>query len=862
MLRSGMVQRQLMDYKNFDLSLESVPGGGYQVKVKSDMGEAYGVFTLSPECLKFAEELKNIEALPDGSTLPMSLGLSLHQCLFHDNVGDMLNMCVGDVLRDDEKGIRIRLALSPPELAVLPWEVLYDQRTKCYLSTSGKTPLTRYINLFEPIRYLKIAPPVKVLAVIPGGSGLDVEKEEKLISDALKELGSVHIDVLKEKVTRAGISRALVEEQYHILHFIGHGTFENGQGYLLINTEDDDFDLVSADIFADFFRNYASLKLVVLNACQGAEVSSSKELAGMAPQLVSRGIPAVVAMQYPISDDAALVFAKEFYLKLCSGWSRGQVDTAVSHARNRIHMDVKEPMAFATPVLFMRSPTGIIFDLEHEPERRSGIFQRFTNLFTSAPVKNVSRLRQLKETYEKNIEVWQEKTKDASPETMREASEAIAREKEEITGVEERIVKWNKTFVASLLATFVIFLLGYAGLFNIFHADDWLETKFIPYMDEFLPKKFNPNVKLIMAEQGKNGDMGEPDASWRQYHASLVDALTKAGAKVIVFDLELNGGSPFDKQFADAITRAEAQGTHVILGKGVDEYGVITADIPEELKQAAGDEWGNYDVGGVRHGGMVRVYQLAQPVRDGSQSREKSLVSSLSLQAVSGFLAANSKVKAFYSEDRERIQLRSDGNLLREIPVYENKRSLYDFPFDLAERAKLANSTSAYGDVYTQRENIADLRQKYEGKIVLIGFKTAADTFSVLQAEYRYGAEIHANVVSNILEGIYVQLLPASYDFLIVAIMAGFGALVQARFSHVFSTRVKVPLTEPRKTINVSGLLIAADIVYLLVAFLLYRNKLIFILKTYHLFAPFIAYWLTGKMRKKTALKSLKGVTS
>ena len=469
----------------------------------------------------------------------------------------------------DEKGLRISLRLTPPELAALPWEALYDQEGRFFLSTSEKTSLTRYIELAEPIA-LKIAPPIKVLALIPSGSNLKVETEEKIITDALKKLGTVQIRILKDKVTRKAISEALAQERYHILHFIGHGTFKSGQGYLLINSKENGEDQISAEDFADFFRSYPSLKLVVLNSCQGAEVSSTQNLTGMAPQLVARGIPAVVAMQYPISDDAALVFAEEFYLKLCSGWSRGQVETAVSHARNRIHMDIKEPMAFATPVLFMRSPTGMIFDLEHELEQKRGIFQRFSRLFNSAPAKNVSRLKQVRETYEKNIETWQEKTKDGSPETRKEATEAIAREKEEITGVDERIIQWNRTFVSSLLATFLIFLLGYAGLFNILHTDDWLETKFVPYMDEFLPKKFNPNVKIILAEEDGNSGLGKPDASWRERHALLIDALTKAKAKVIVFDLELDGVSPYDKKFADAITSAEALGTHVILGKGID----------------------------------------------------------------------------------------------------------------------------------------------------------------------------------------------------------------------------------------------------------------------------------------------------
>src|SRR5207244_6128771 len=99
------------------------------------------------------------------------------------------------------------------------------------------------------------------------------------------------------------------------------------------------------------------------------------------------------------------------------------------------------------------------------------------------PLKNVNRLKQVRATYEKNIEAWQEKARDVSPETLEETAEAIAREQAEITAVDERIIQWNRTFVSSLLATLLSFLLGYAGLFNIFHTADCLEAKFGPYMD-------------------------------------------------------------------------------------------------------------------------------------------------------------------------------------------------------------------------------------------------------------------------------------------------------------------------------------------------------------------------------------------
>jgi CHASE2 domain-containing sensor protein len=843
-----------MEFKNFDLYIESKLGESYQVKAQSEtMGEAAGLFTLPPDCLKIADELKNIEKILEGSDLPMNFGVSLHRCLFHDSIGDMLRVSLGDVLRDDERGMRIRLILSPPEIAALPWEFLYDQRTKCFLSTSGKTPITRYIDLFEPIRSLKITPPVKVLVLIPEGSGLDVEKEKGIILEALGDLETAQIRVLEGKVTRSRISRALVEDEYHILHFIGHGVFESDQGYLVINSEKEERDLISADAFADFFRTYPSLKLIVLNSCQGAETSSSIQLAGLAPQLVVRGIPAVVAMQYPISDDAALTFAKEFYLKLCKGANRGQVDMAISHARNRIHMDIKEPLAFATPVLFMRSPTGIIFDID----QHTGFAYRFLRLFNSSAVKNVNRLKAVKQTHETNIAAWEEKTKEAAPEMVQEATAAIAREKQEISVVDDQIIKWNKTFLASLLATLIVFLLGYVGLFNFpFHVDDWLETKFIPYMDQYVTKRFSPDVRLILADEGDNGGLGEPGPSWRQYHGPLIDALTKARTKVIVFDLEVNDPNPaYDDQFAEAIKRAEAQGTYVILAKALDEEGNTIKDIAEKLSLAVKDRWGNIDVGKTR-GGLVRAYQLAQPVRNSSsveQATEVAVIPSLGLQAIARFLSRGPTVKSFFNEGPEQVQLRSDGELIKSIPVYENSQSLYDFPYDLVTRARLNDATRPYRDVFFRRGEDEYLRE-YAGKIVLVGFKTHQDSW-LLQGEQRYGTEIHANVISNILSNVYIQLLPSSFDFLIVAFMAGFGALVQARFRHVFSTSFTFPLPEHKKKLDIPGLLFAVDVVYLLIAFQLYKNERLFILKSYHLAAPFIAYWLTGKMRRRATLR-------
>ncbi len=103
-----------------------------------------------------------------------------------------------------------------------------------------------------------------------------------------------------------------------------------------------------------------NLGLVILNACQGAKISSNQAFAGTAPNLVRRGIPAVVAMQYSIWDSTAKIFADEFYRTLALGYP---IDAAIQTTRNAISMEVGlDKPDFATPVLYMRAKDGIILD--------------------------------------------------------------------------------------------------------------------------------------------------------------------------------------------------------------------------------------------------------------------------------------------------------------------------------------------------------------------------------------------------------------------------------------------------------------------------------------------------------------------
>lgn len=168
-----------------------------------------------------------------------------------------------------------------------------------------------------------------------------------------------------EAATTAALRRALLTETFHVLHYMGHGGFEEqtGRGVLLFEDAQGDPDPVTGQALATILQGVSALRLVFLNACDTARTSRKAGLdpfAGVATALVMGGLPAVVAMQFRISDQAAIAFSQEFYPRLAAG---DPVDAAVAEGRMAIYLADTESLEWATPVLFMRTPDGRLFDV-------------------------------------------------------------------------------------------------------------------------------------------------------------------------------------------------------------------------------------------------------------------------------------------------------------------------------------------------------------------------------------------------------------------------------------------------------------------------------------------------------------------
>jgi len=80
---------------------------------------------------------------------------------------------------------------------------------------------------------------------------------------------------------------------------------------------------------------------------------------------VQQGVPAVVAMQTAIQDEKAIQIAHEFYLSLTDGYP---VDAALAEGRKAVFNN--DGLAeWGTPILFMRSPDGILWENETKSDQ-------------------------------------------------------------------------------------------------------------------------------------------------------------------------------------------------------------------------------------------------------------------------------------------------------------------------------------------------------------------------------------------------------------------------------------------------------------------------------------------------------------
>ena len=363
-------------FHEFELELNPVNNAGYLLVVRSPAGETRQSLALPFAVAELATWRQRLEAsrarsvdstrhlgwqspATDDSPQAQQFGAALFNAVFTGNVLSLFDASRA-LARQDDSGLRIRLRILAPQLANLPWELLFDPRQGEFLCLSQQTPLVRSVESMQPIETLIVTPPLRILGMAASPldlQPLDVAHEKELLQGAVAKMNGQIELVWTSGGSWRDLQGSLQQGPWHIFHFIGHGLFDDAaaEGALVLTDAQGRADLRNTLEVSRLVADHSALRLAVLNACEGAQTGTQALYASIAEHLVRRGLPAVLAMQYTITDAAAVEFTRSFYGALANELP---VDAACAEARKAMSLAAPDSWEWATPVLFLRSPDG------------------------------------------------------------------------------------------------------------------------------------------------------------------------------------------------------------------------------------------------------------------------------------------------------------------------------------------------------------------------------------------------------------------------------------------------------------------------------------------------------------------------
>ena len=286
----------------------------------------------------------------------MDLGQQLYNNLFQGILRDSWMTAQG-IAQHRGEVLRLRLGLKGNQLPRLPWEVMHSHRRDGLgLATH---PLATGINLlfsrYQPDRHMlrsgmALTPAtssvLKILMVIAlpvDQDNLDLDQEARHLQQELRlqpghlqgnligSLPDIQVTILKHP-SRTQLAHALEQSQYQVLHYAGHSDIGSDGGKLYLVDQNGLAETLHGDDLAGLLVNNG-IQMAVFNSCRGGHTaadSAEPTQRTLTDALVSRGIPAVLAMAERIPDDVALTLTRLFYRNLKQGYP---VDLSLSRAR-------------------------------------------------------------------------------------------------------------------------------------------------------------------------------------------------------------------------------------------------------------------------------------------------------------------------------------------------------------------------------------------------------------------------------------------------------------------------------------------------------------------------------------------------
>jgi CHAT domain len=302
---------------------------------------------------------------------PEVLGQHLYSMLIQGAVKNGLDQA-RSAAEAARKPLRVLLAFdsAADDLAQLPWELLYQpgpDDSGDFLARTGSLVLSRRLLLESGVHVTTPKEPplyVYFVVAVPDTEAYRSERDELLQS--LEQPEEYTTSIQSKTLDRwdpEEIRQRLATPPYpHIVHIIGvcHRRWDRGEVRLELCVDDGAGRerWVDTDALLRLFDDDGSRdpedrpRLVVLHLCEASPLDFEVTFERLAPRLIHRQIPAVLAMQYPVAGAAAQRFVRHLYEKLAD---RKSIEEAVRDARIMLSTAFNEDRLFGSPVLYMQS---------------------------------------------------------------------------------------------------------------------------------------------------------------------------------------------------------------------------------------------------------------------------------------------------------------------------------------------------------------------------------------------------------------------------------------------------------------------------------------------------------------------------
>lgn len=312
--------------------------------------------------------------LAQSSLSLVALGQQLYSAVFQGTLRDSWVTAQG-IAQHRGEALRLRLGVKGTLLPRLPWEIFYSNDMPIE-RVQRSLPLASGINVIFS-RYqpgarlvgdgaaLTLEPdqPLRILMVISAPTDQERLELQREVNQLQQELriqpiaeGTTSPDIQLTILSQPGreqLTQALEQGQFQVLHYAGHSDLGVAGGSLyLVNNRTGLTEILSGDDLAGLLVNNG-VRLAVFNSCRGsytaAEPKGDRDR-NLAEALVSRGIPAVLAMAEQIPDNVALTLTWLFYRNLKQGYP---VDLSLSRARQGLISTYgSNQLYWALPILY------------------------------------------------------------------------------------------------------------------------------------------------------------------------------------------------------------------------------------------------------------------------------------------------------------------------------------------------------------------------------------------------------------------------------------------------------------------------------------------------------------------------------